>query len=185
MYKIEYTLKTNIAKPKQGIPGAIQNNIIDPTLVLTAQAADDTVVNNILNTNYVLLSKWNTLDYDRILINNKKAMKKELKTIIPARPGVPLTLASGKVITIDGGRVDKDNLKEEYERLLRNNLQTTMIKDATNKKHQVTIDDIRNGYIAIIDNYRALLGTKWTNEDLIDNSTELAKLSLLHKKILA
>ena len=83
------------------------------------------------------------------------------------RPRVPLTLEDTTAIFIDGGRADKDNFKEEYDRMVRNAETVGVIKDADNIKRVATAQDVYNGYIAIVDYYAPLMKGKWQIEDVI------------------
>lgn len=116
---------------------------------------------------------------DISLSNSKTQKLQELKSKFiekSKRPRVSLTLQDGTQIEIDGGRADKDNFKEEYKRLQRKSLTSTIIKDADNNFHNATDIDVQNGYYAIVDNFANLMAWKWAKEQEINACTTVADL---------
>lgn len=165
MLKIIYTITSNIDE-ESSMP-------IDSTLLITSEVNTEDDIPGIIGTDYTLISTWDSLEYDSILANNKIALKEQLKESIEYRPRIPLTLESGITIEIDGGRDDKDNFKEESDRMLRNGIIETHIKDADNIPHIGTQVDIYNGYVAIVNNFSIVMLDKWAKEEEIDNITTI------------
>lgn len=170
------------ARPNISFPVKVTEGILNSVGIYTvteAPIADE--FQNAENERVELIDGVYTKVYDyidkpieecqQIVLNKLKAKFNSIR-----RPRVPLTLEDGTAIEIDGGREDKDNFKEESDRLLRNNLTDTVIKDADNVSHPATQTDVYNGYVAIVDNFASVMQWKWAKEAEIDGCTTIDEL---------
>ncbi len=122
---------------------------------------------------------WGVEDYtlDELKVKKKSKLSSDFDAI--TRPRVPLTLESGMEIEIDGGRTDKDNFKEEHDRMLREGETTGVLKDADNIMHNCTVVDVDTGYKNIVDLYSTLQKQKWQIEVDIDACTTIEELEAI------
>jgi len=122
---------------------------------------------------------WTIDYYDLNRVKDIKLSK--LRNIFDAitRPRVAVTLESGVIIEVDGGRTDKDNFREENLRLIRVGATESQIKDADNVLHDCTVVDVKTAYEAIVDNYSILMKSKWATENAINDCTTIECIDLL------
>lgn len=115
------------------------------------------------------------------LEDRKIALKKKVSEAFAAntRPKVEVTLEDSSLIAIDGGREDKDNFKEKYEKMIRLSETTTTIRDAFDGYHTVTVNDMQTCWQAIVDNFDNALAAKWSKEQEIDACTTLEEINAI------
>ena len=117
-----------------------------------------------------------TQEYFEQVLKPQKLEAFKMEFAQQTRPRVTLTISTGEV-TIDGGRSDKDNFSEEYNRMQRKGETDGILKDADNELHQVTANDLKLCYEAIVDNFAVMLKGKWQIDEQIKRATTKEELN--------
>ena len=159
-----------LSLPKEPTEQQLLNIDIATVVTLEPVVSDTTIVLSqsieLVDGVYTVVYVYEDIPLDELKITKLKQLNRTFKS--NSRPRVSLTLEDGTAIFLDGGRDDKDNFKEEYERMLRNNETVGIIKDADNIKRTCTNIDVKNGYEAIVDYYSPIMKVKWDIEDAIN-----------------
>lgn len=123
-----------------------------------------------------VVKKYNVIDIPIFNIKTQKLQELKIKFFKKTKkPRVQVTISNSRTIYVDGGRSNKDDFKEKWENMAKD--ETTTVRDADNNfVTDCTKDDLYAIYQAIYKNGEALYAWKWTKEQEINACNSIEEL---------